>query len=299
MSMLLCFGLGYCAEHYLAMYGDGFARIIGTVRGAERAALLNARLAGRLKAVLFDGKSSTPELITAIGEADAALISIPQDAGGDPVLRAFGDAFNHAQRLRSIVYLSTVGVYGDRGGDWVDEESPAQPNSARTRERLAAEQVWQDFGKRHNIPVAILRLAGIYGPGRNALTQIARGDARRIVKPGQVFNRVHVEDIAQAIDAAFARRVRGIFNVADDEPAPPGDPLVFAAQLMGVKPPAEIPYDTVVASMSPLAQSFWQGSRRVKNDRLKRELGVSLRFPTYREGLRALFATRSNGVASD
>jgi nucleoside-diphosphate-sugar epimerase len=292
MSTLLCFGLGYCAEHYVATYGDGFARIVGTVRGAERAAVLNARLAGRLKALVFDGRSATPELIHAIGEADAALVSIPQDASGDPVLRVFGDAFTHAQRLRSIVYLSTVGVYGDCGGEWVDEDTPAKPVSARGRERLAAEQGWRDFGARRGIPVAVLRLAGIYGPGRNAFTQIAHGDARRIVKPGQVFNRIHVDDIARAIDAAFARKASGVFNVADDEPTPPGEPLAFAAQLMGVPPPPEIAYEKAAPAMSPLALSFWQECRRVKNDKLKRELGVSLRYPTYREGLRALFEAR-------
>jgi len=292
MSTLLCFGLGYSAEHYVAMFGDGFARIVGTVRGAERAAVLNARLAGRLKALVFDGKAATPELIHAIGEADAALVSIPQDESSDPVLRACGDAFARAQRLRSIVYLSTVGVYGDCGGDWVDEETSAKPTSARGRGRLAAEQVWQDLGKRRRIAVAILRLAGIYGPGRNALMQIARGDARRIVKPGQVFNRVHVDDIAQAIDAAFSRKLSGILNVADDEPSPPGDPLAFAAQLMGVPPPPEIAYEKAAPSMSPLAKSFWEECRRVKNDKLKRELGMSLRYPTYREGLRALLEKR-------
>lgn len=289
MSTLLCFGLGYSAEHYVALFGDDFERIIGTVRGAERAAWLNARLAGRLKALMFDGKTATPELNHAIGEADAALISIPQDEGGDPVLRAFGGAFAHAPRLRAIVYLSTVGVYGDRRGDWVDENTPADPASARSRGRLTAEHVWQELGARRGIPVAILRLAGIYGPGRNALTQIARGEARRIVKPGQIFNRIHVDDIAQAIDAAFARKASGVFNVADDEPSPPGEPLVFAAQLLGVPPPAEIPYEEAEPSMSPLAKSFWQECRRVRNDKLKRELGVALRYPTFREGLRALF----------
>ena len=148
------------------------------------------------------------------------------------------------------------------------------------------------YGVRRGIPVAILRLAGIYGPGRNALTQIARGDARRIVKLGQIFNRIHVDDIAQAIDAAVAQKAFGIFNVADDEPSPPGDPLVFAAQLMGVPPPPEISYDEAAPSMSPLAKSFWQECRRVKNDKLKRELGVSLRYPTYREGLRTLFEAK-------
>jgi nucleoside-diphosphate-sugar epimerase len=289
MSTLLCCGIGYSAEHYVASFGDGFARIIGTVRGAERAALLNARLAGRLRALVFDGKSASDELIHAIGEADTALISIPQDQSGDPVLQACGGALARAPRLGVIVYLSTVGVYGDRGGDWVDEESPAKPTSARSRERLAAEQAWRDFGARRGIPVVVLRLAGIYGPGRNALTQIGRGDARRIVKSGQVFNRIHVEDIAQAIDAALARKAAGIFNVADDEPSPPGDPLSFAAQLLGVPPPPEVAYDGVEATMSPLAKSFWQECRRVKNDKLKGELGVTLRYPTYREGLRALF----------
>jgi nucleoside-diphosphate-sugar epimerase len=290
MSTLVCFGLGYSAEYYVAQFGDRFERIIGSVRGAKRAALLNGRFAGRLKAVLFDGRTPTPELDQAIGEADAALISIPQDESGDPVLRAFSDAFMHAPRLRTIVYLSTIGVYGDRGGAWVDENVPADPTSARTRARLAAERAWQDLGSRRGIPVAILRLAGIYGPGRNVFTQIARGEARRIVKAGQIFNRVHVEDIAQAIDAAFARGVSGVFNVADDEPSPPGDALVFAAQLLAVPPPPEIPYQEAAGSMSPLAKSFWQDSRRVRNDKLKGELGVTLRYPTYREGLRALFA---------
>ena len=142
------------------------------------------------------------------------------------------------------------------------------------------------------MPVAILRLAGIYGPGQNALVQIARGSARRVVKPGQVFNRIHVADIAQAIDAAFARKVSGVFNVADDEPTPAGDPIVFAAQLLGTVPPPEIAFADAAPAMSPMGLSFWQECRRVRNDKLKRELGVNLRYPTYREGLRALFEAR-------
>jgi nucleoside-diphosphate-sugar epimerase len=297
MSNLVCFGLGYSAEHFIGRYGDGFGRIVATVRGAERAAVLNARLAGRPKALVFDGQSASPELAHAIGEADAALISIPQDETGDPVLRACGAAFERALKLRSVVYLSTLGVYGDRQGDWVDEDAAPLPTSDRTRKRLAAERVWQDFGRRRRIAVAILRLAGIYGPGRNALIQVARGDARRILKPGQIFNRIHVDDIAQAIDAAFTRKASGIFNVADDEPATTSDPLVFAAKLLGVPPPPEIAYEDAEPAMSPLAKSFWQECRRVKNDKLKRELGVTLRYPTYREGLRALFEQRENASA--
>ena len=290
MSALLCFGLGYSAEYFVGLFGDGFERIIGTVRSAEHAAVLNARFGGRLQAFAFDGTFATPEVKSAIGEADVALVSIPQTGKGDPVLAAFGNALAQARRLRSIVYLSTVGVYGDRGGAWVDEETAPQPDSKRARERLAVEHAWQSFGQRSGVAVAILRLAGIYGPGRNALVQIARGDARRIVKSGQVFNRVHVADIAQAIDAALARKATGIFNVADDEPSPPSDPIVFAARLLGRDPPPEIPFTQAAPSMSPMGLSFWQECRRVKNDKLKRELGVTLLYPTYREGLRALFA---------
>jgi nucleoside-diphosphate-sugar epimerase len=291
--MLICFGLGYSAEHFVEEFGHNkFDRIVGTVRGADRAAALNAHPSGRLNALIFDGSAATAELRSAIGEADAALVSVPPDENGDPVLCACVDALAHAQRLRAIVYLSTIGVYGDRGGAWVDEATPPQPVAARSRERLAAEQAWIDFGARSGIAVAILRLAGIYGPGQNALVQIASGKGRRIIKPGQVFNRIHVGDIAQAIDAAFARRASGVFNVADDEPTPPADPIAFAAQLMGIEPPPEIPFEQAAPSMSPMALSFWQECRRVKNEKLKRDLGVRLRYPTYRDGLRALFEER-------
>ena len=287
MANLLCIGLGYAAEQYVAAFRQKFARIVGTMRSKERAAVLNA-YGGNPNAVVFDGQTASPELHAAIAEADALLISIPQDEAGDPALRLCGGAFAAAPHLRAIVYLSTVGVYGDTAGGWVDETTPPAVHSARGERRLAAERGWQELGARRGSPVAVLRLAGIYGPGRNALMQIARGGARRIVKPGQVFNRIHVFDIAQAIDAAFTRAASGIFNVADDEPSPPGDPLVFAAQLLGVPPPPEVPFEEAAPAMSPLALSFWRECRRVKNDKLKRELAVHLRYPTYREGLRAL-----------
>jgi nucleoside-diphosphate-sugar epimerase len=288
MSALVCFGFGYCAEHFVAEFGDKFERIVGTVRRAERAAVLNAYKAGPLEAVVFDGAHATPEFNDAIAQAYYALVSIPPGDDGDPVLAAFGDGVAAGKNLRSIVYLSTVGVYGDHGGAWVEEQTPVAPASARSRRRSAAEQAWQELGARHGVPVAVLRLAGIYGPGQNALVQIARGKARRIVKPGQIFNRIHVADIAQAIAAAFTRRASGVFNIADDEPAAPADPIVFAAQLMGRAPPPEEKFDDAAASMSPMALSFWQECRRATNAKLKRELGVTLRYPTYREGLRAL-----------
>jgi len=289
MPTLICFGLGYSAEYFAGMFGQKFGRIAGTVRGAERAAILNAYDDGRLTALLFDGKTAAPDLRHAVGEAELVLVSVPPDDNGDPVLRTLGDTLSQAKHLRSIVYLSTVGVYGDCGGAWVDEAAPAKPGSARGRARLAAEQAWQELGARRGIAIAVLRLAGIYGPGQNALIQVARGKARRIVKPGQVFNRIHVGDIAQAIDAAFARQASGIFNVADDEPTPPGELVAFAAQLLGVESPPEIRFEDAAPTMSPIALSFWQECRRVRNGALKRTLGVRLLYPTYREGLRALF----------
>jgi len=295
MATLICFGLGYCAEHFIAEFAGKFERIVGTVRSAERAAILNAYQAGHVRAVVFDGVRATPELNDAIGAADYALVSAPPDASGDPVLAACGETLAGPRDLRSVVYLSTIGVYGDHGGGWVDEQTLPAPRSERSRSRVAAEQAWQEFGAQRGIPVAILRLAGIYGPGQNAVVALARGKARRIVKPGQIFNRIHVGDIAQAIDAAFARRAAGVFNLADDEPSPPADPIVFAAKLMAREPLPEIPFAQAAQAMSELGLSFWQECRRVRNDKLKRELGVALRYPTYREGLRALFAEISAG----
>lgn len=289
MADLVCFGFGYCAEHFVAEFGDKFGRIVATVRGGERAAVLNAYGAGPLEAVVFDGAHARPMLRDAVVQARCALVSIPPGDDGDLVLAVLGDDLAAAENLRSVVYLSTVGVYGDHGGGWVDEQTPVAPVSVRSRRRLAAEAAWQELGAQRGIAVAILRLAGIYGPGKNALAQIARGKARCIVKAGQSFNRIHVGDIAQAIDAVFTRCASGVFNVADDEPAAPADPILFAAQLLGRPPPPEEKFDDVAASMSPMALNFWQECRRVKNDQLKRALGVSLRYPTYREGLRALF----------
>ena len=213
MTDLICFGLGYCAEHFIAAFGERFVHIEGTVRSAERAAVLNKVLPGRLQAIQFDGAATTAELHAAIARADCALVSIPPNERGDPVLSCCGEALARAPRLRAVVYLSTVGVYGDHGGAWVDEDTPPQPRTARSRRRLAAEAAWQGLGERTGIAVAILRLAGIYGPGQNALVRVARGDARRIVKAGQVFNHIHVADIAQAIAAALAHNACGIFNV--------------------------------------------------------------------------------------
>ncbi len=272
--------------------GGEYTRIIGTVRDPEKAARLTAQGIGghAIETMIFDGTGArAPVEITAcLAETDYVLISAPPDEAGDPVLRCFGDALAASQRLSSLVYLSTLGVYGNHDGRWIDETATPAPHMARTQARLAAEEAWQDLGKRACKPVAILRLAGIYGPGQNAIRNVVRGTARRIAKPGQVFNRIHVADIAQAIAAAFARRGDGVFNVCDDEPTPPGDPIAFAADLIGVAPPKEIPFDEAAKQMTPMALSFYADSRRVRNDRLKRDLGVRLRYPNYRVALQAL-----------
>jgi nucleoside-diphosphate-sugar epimerase len=291
MAALLCFGLGYTGSHYLARFGSRFERVVGTVRTPDKAASLAAHPIGGTQAeiFLFDGSAAEPALAEALAASDAMLISAPPGDAGDPVLGHYADTIAQSTRLRSIVYLSTVGVYGDRGGDWVDEDSEPRPGSPRSVARVTAEAAWQKLGAETGKRVAVLRLAGIYGPGRNALVNLVDGTARRIVKPGQVFNRIHVADIAQAVDACFAQGAAGVFNIGDDEPAPPQDVVAFAAELLGVTPPPEIPFDAARATMSTMARSFYADNRRVRNAKLTSKLGVRLEYPTYREGLRALF----------
>jgi nucleoside-diphosphate-sugar epimerase len=291
MPTLFCFGLGYSASHFIHEFGGRFDRIAGTVTTREKAAHLAAAGIGghKVEAFVFDGTGAPTQLTAALMDAAALLVSVPPD-DDDPVLRHFVSTVAGAPQLQTIVYLSTIGVYGDHSGAWVDEEAPTAPVSDRSRARLTAEQTWQALGARAGKPVAILRLSGIYGPGQNALLQVARGSAKRIDKPGQVFNRIHVEDIAQAIDAAFTQRADGIFNVTDDEPTPQGVPIAYAAELLGVALPPETPFDEAAKTMSPMGLSFYGESKRVRNDKLKRTLGLQLRYPSYREGLRALFA---------
>ncbi len=294
MATLLCFGFGYSAQHWLATHGGQFAQVFATVRQAERAAALDAQRKPGLSVLAFDGTALSEELRAAITQAEGLLVSVPPDASGDPVLTICEEALAAAS-LTEIVYLSTIGVYGNYDGAWVDEDSECRPQGARDVRRLAAEHAWQAFGARKRVPVAILRLAGIYGPGRNALESLHQGAARRIDKPGQVFNRIHVADIAQAIAAAFDRRADGVFNVTDDEPTPQGEPIVFAAQLLGVAPPPEVPFAEARVAMSPMAASFYADVKRVRNAKLKSVLGVTLRYPTYREGLAALHRASDEG----
>lgn len=274
---LFILGFGYSARHFVRRFGGTFAQIACTVRDPAR----RDDLAG-IEVHPFAGSDPDRATVERIREADILLVSIPPGPVGDPAIAAFADAL--ATSRRKIVYLSTIGVYGDHAGAWVDESTPPQAALERTRMRLAAEQAWMDAT---GGDAAILRLAGIYGPGRNALATLRAGTARRIIKPGQVFNRIHVDDIASAIMAAVHHQNGGTWNVCDDEPAPPQDVIAFAAQLIGIAPPPEESFAT--AEMSAMARSFYASSARVSNAKLKRELGVTLAYPTYRHGLDALW----------
>ena len=206
------------------------------------------------------------------------------------MLPVLGGDIAAAPDLQSIVYLSSTGVYGDHGGAWIDETTPTVPAHARGGARVKAELAWQALGRERNCPVAILRLGGIYGPGQNAFVRLLAGRAHRIDKPGHVSNRIHVADIAQAIEAAFARRYDGVVNVTDGAPASPNEQIEYAARLLGIEPPPLMPFDEAKRRLSPFLMSFYEGCARVRNDKLKRELGVTLRYPDYRAGLKALLA---------
>ena len=275
-------------------FGRRFDRIVGTTRTAERAALLAAQRFGEraVEMLVFDGTVASDDLKAAVASADALLVSAAPTEAGDPVLVRAGSAD------RVCVPRSQAWWFFRRSAS---TRTPAVPGSMKPRRSCAAargaampasmpKQAWQALGARRDLPVAILRLGGIYGPGQNAMLRLLRGSAQRVAKPGHVSNRIHVYDIAQAIDAAFALRANGIFNIVDDEPAPPTDQIAFAAQLLGIEPPAEIPYADAAKHLSPFALSFYDGCIRARNDKLKRELGVTLRYPNYREGLRALHA---------
>ncbi|MBM3569439.1 MAG: SDR family NAD(P)-dependent oxidoreductase [Alphaproteobacteria bacterium] len=276
---LFCFGLGYTAEALArTMLAKGW-RVAGTVREPARADEL--RKLG-IEIFAFDRARALADPVAALGLGAHVLSSIPPDEDGDPALdRHAADLI--AARPRWIGYLSTTGVYGDAQGEWVDETTPPRPRLARGRRRLLAEMRWRGL-----VPAAhVFRLAGIYGPGRSALDALREGRARRWVKPGQVFCRIHVADIVRALIASMARPNPGqVYNLADNNPAPPQDAVAFAAALLGIEPPPEEPF--APERMSPMAASFYADNRRVANDRARQELGLSLLYPSYRVGLTEL-----------
>jgi len=284
VSRLFAFGLGFTAQALAARLAAKDWQIAGTARDVGKVGQLAAR---GYEMAQYSGEAGNSALPNALQGTTHLLHSIPPGPEADPVLAHYRGQIAVLPSLEWIGYLSTVGVYGDQEGRWVDENTPPKPNSARTEARVEAEQAWLAFGAEIGVPVQIFRLAGIYGPGRSVFDKLRDGTARRVKKDGQVFSRIHVEDIAGVLEASIARPQAGaIYNVADDEPAAPGDVVTYAAQLIGVEPPPEVAF--AEADLTPMARSFYEGSRRIANQRIKSELGVRLRYPTYREGLASL-----------
>ena len=286
---LLIFGMGYTAKALLDQWPMDWPRdIVVTTRSREKAkAFSDAGLATRV----FPGDDLSEDIMA----ATHILVTAGPSDGHDPVLAEARDAFVASSgTLQWVGYLSTTGVYGDQAGGWVDEDTPLAPSTARGRARVAAEAEWQELFREHGVPLHIFRLAGIYGPGRGPFSKVRSGTARRIIKPGQVFSRCHVEDIAQVLIASIRQPNPGrAYNICDDDPAPPQDVIAHAADLLGLPLPPEIPFDE--ADLSPMARSFYAESKRVRNDRIKDELGVTLRYPDYRAGLaKLLSAEQSN-----
>jgi nucleoside-diphosphate-sugar epimerase len=283
MPRLFCFGLGYSASALARRLAARGWTVGGTCRSEEKRAALAAQ---GIEAHLFDRGRPLADPEGALRGTTHLLSSVPPDGAGDPVLD------HHAGDIARLPlawagYLSTTGVYGDTGGAWVDETAPLRPSGERGRRRLAAETAWLRLHQECGTPVHLFRLAGIYGPGRSALDAVRSGRAKRVDKPGQVFSRIHVEDIAGVLEASIARPDPGAaYNLCDDDPAPPSEVVAFAAALLGVEPPPLVPL--AEAGLSPMARSFYDDVRRVSNRRIKAELGVVLRYPDYRTGLRAL-----------
>ncbi|MCF7698744.1 SDR family oxidoreductase [Loktanella sp. M215] len=277
---LLSFGHGYSAQALERILLPQDWRIIGTTRSEDKAASLMAR---GVEPRIWPGADMTP----ALDAATHLLISASPDDGSDPVLDALHDDIAaRAGQFAWVGYLSTTGVYGDHDGDWVDESTPLTPATKRGQARVAAEAAWQAIP---GLPLHIFRLAGIYGPGRGPFAKVRNGTARRIIKDGQVFSRTHVADIGRVLAASIRQPNPGaIYNVCDDDPAPPQDVIAYAAELLGLPVPEAVRFED--AEMTPMARSFYAESKKVRNDRIKEELGVDLLFPDYRSGLRALLA---------
>ncbi|MEY1557193.1 SDR family oxidoreductase [Yoonia sp. R2331] len=279
---LLSFGHGYSAQALEPHVRDW--RVIGTTRNEDKLAAMMAR---GVEPRIWPGANMIP----ALDAATHLLISAAPDENGDPVLAELRDEIaQRAGQFQWVGYLSTTGVYGDHQGDWVDEDTPLTPATKRGIARVRAESEWSAIP---GLPLHIFRLAGIYGPGRGPFAKVRNGTARRIIKPGQVFSRTHVTDIAQVLAASIARPNPGAaYNVCDDDPAPPEDVIAHAADLLGLPvPEAE---DFATAEMTPMARSFYAESKKVRNDRIKTELGVTLRYPDYRAGLAALLAAETS-----
>ena len=283
---LFCFGLGYSVQHLAATLPSDEWQVAGTVRSSEARDRLSER---GWEIHLFDGTAPLENAASALKGTTHLIDSAPPSANGDPVLLRHAKDIANLTELTWMGYLSTTGVYGDRGGDWVDEDSERTPSGPRGQRRVDAEDRWLDLWHNENVPVHLFRLAGIYGPGRSALDTVRQGRARRLLKPGQVFSRIHIDNIAAVLRASMDAPKPGCaYNLCDDEAAPPQDVITEACRLLDIDPPAEVPFEG--AELSDMARSFYRDNKRVSNTRIKEELGVALAWPNYREGLKGLLS---------
>lgn len=288
MSQLMIFGAGYSGKAIAKSLQGTMDHVCGTTRSAEQAEKLRSL---GITPFIFDGETLNDDLRAELSTVTHLVQSIAPGKTGDPLLRlCSGNLRSLMPRLRWTAYLSTVGVYGNHDGAWVDEETPCKPVSARSLERVEAEEAWATAAEDASVPLSILRLSGIYGPGRNGFMNLEKGTARRLIKKDQVFNRIRVEDIGAASAFLVSRNATGIFNVTDNEPAPPQDVVTFAAELMGIDPPPEQSFQT--AELSPMARSFYGENKRVSNAKL-RDMGFSFGYPDYRASLRQLWESGS------
>jgi nucleoside-diphosphate-sugar epimerase len=279
---LFCFGLGYSSLALAKRLVSQGWDISGTVRKEQ-----DVSITKNISVFPFDPSHSTTDISDAIFRATHLLITIPPQPSGDVVLKNFSEEISKAQHLQWIGYISSTGVYGDTQGEWVDESSPLLASTDRNRQRIEVESAWLEIGRSHGLPVMIFRCVGIYGPGRNLLASIRQGRARRIDKPGLVFSRIHSEDLAQTLEASMKKVQPGeVYNVSDDCPSPPAQAVQYACDLLGVDPPPLESYEK--ADLSPIARGFYITNKRISNKKIKQELGVKLRYPDYRCGLKSL-----------
>lgn len=293
---MFCFGYGYTANHLAGFFAERGWPVAGTTRSPEKRHLLREH---GIQGYLFDYEVPLPDLSYILKDVTHVLISIPPEEGGDPACLMHGEDLVQLPNIEWVGYLSATSVYGDRGGDWVTENTPPAPSSRRGTRRLKAEQQWLDLCRRYGLPVHIFRLAGIYGPGRNALDSVRAGTARRINKPGQAFSRIHIDDVVQTLIASMAAPNPGaIYNVSDDDPVPSHEVIAYACELLGLEPPPLIPFEE--ADMAPIARSFYADNKRVSNHKIKEELGVTLLYPDYQSGLKACYqAEQEDGMVTE
>ena len=282
---LFCFGYGYTCDflgHELSMRAPGEWSLFGTTRDPDKRNALRAR---GVQVFNFDHENPLPDPLYLLQDTTHLLISTPPDDEGDPAFLVHGDDILQMPNLQWVGYFSTTGVYGDRDGGWVDESSELRPSSRRGTRRVLAEDQWLSLYRSRGVPVHIFRLAGIYGPGRSALDSVRAGVARRINKPGHAFARIHVEDIVQVVLASMARPQPGaIYNVCDDLPAPSHEVIAYACELLGRAVPPLVDFDE--ANLAPITRSFYMDNRKVRNDKIKTELSVNLKYPDFKAGLR-------------